>query len=408
MQITDKNAFWNKYSKIQTYPYVCENKNCDVLIIGGGISGALTAYMQQKIGAKVVIVDKNLIGYGATLNQDGMMFGRVNELNTKAYKNVAQKTMDKCNKLLEQALVDIENIICEVLKDEDCKKYINELEFKKMDMLYYSDRITSKMSIYKLFEKIGRENPNVEYLEEDPVICLKTGILIPKAGICINPYVLAEVIFLYLSKKDNVEIYENTKIVSIHNTEESVETLTTNGFKINSSKVILTCGVYAMNFIKNVDFTVNKVFTLVTDKVLELDENYINIIAKDMSGTQLSFTKDKRIILSGEVSKNIDREVNLNKFAKGKFKKLYLLLNRLFDLEDIKVTNCFYANFLDTKDGLPVIDELEELPNVYANIGVGRNGVLYSMIGANMLKDISKKYHVKDMYIFRENRENKT
>lgn len=408
MNIAEGNTFWNNNIKIKKYPYIFEEKNCDVLVIGGGLSGALTAYMQQKTGAKIIVVDKNIIGYGATVSHDGMLFGRIDELDNKQCKNVPLKTLEKCNKLLSQAMIDISNIINEVLKDEDCKKYIDNLGFKKVDMLYFSDRITNKMSMYKLFEKLGHENPNVEYLEEDPIINLKTGILIPESGISINPYVLTEIIFLYLSKKDNVEIYENTKIVGINNVEDNVQCITYNNFKINAKHCIITCGVHAYDFVKNVDFNVNKVFTMVTDVIPSLDDTYINIIAKDVLGMQISFTKDKRIILSGEVSKNIDKEINLNKFARGKYKKLYFTLNKLFNIPDITVTNCFYGNFLDTKDGLPVIDELEELPNVYCNIGCGRNGVLYSMIGANMLRDISKKYHVKDMYIFRENRERKT
>ena len=57
--------------------------------------------------------------------------------------------------------------------------------------------------------------------------------------------------------------------------------------------------------------------------------------------------------------------------------------------------------FLETKDNLPIIDELENLPNVYVNIGIGANGIVYSTIGANMLKDICKEYHTKDMIMFK-------
>ena len=36
-----------------------------------------------------------------------------------------------------------------------------------------------------------------------------------------------------------------------------------------------------------------------------------------------------------------------------------------------------------------IIDELNNMPNVYCNLGVGKNGIIHSMIGARMLKYIS-------------------
>lgn len=400
------NVFWNENVKIlKSYPYVNEDKNCDVLVVGGGIAGALTAYLQSKTGANVIIVDKNIIGYESTLTGDGTFVSTFNFEGNKKQKILPKKTIDKCNNLLKNAMLDIESIIYEILKDDDCKKYINELGLKHTDLLYFSDKITNKMSMYKLFEKLGSENPEVEYLEEDPIINLRTGILIPNEGITLNPYVFTQLIFIYLSKLENVRIYENTKVIDIHNTCDEVCSITYNNFKINSKYVILTSGISVSEYITNIEFNLNKVFTIVTDKINELDETYLNIIAKDENGINISFTKDKRIVLSGEVSRNIDKEVNINKFSSGKYKKLYITLNKLFNLDEVKITNCFYGNYLETKDGLPVIDELEDIPNVYCNVGVGRNGILFSMIGANCLRDISKKYHIKDMYIFRENRD---
>ena len=59
---------------------------------------------------------------------------------------------------------------------------------------------------------------------------------------------------------------------------------------------------------------------------------------------------------------------------------------------------------ISVSEEIKTIDELSKMPNVYCNLSVGRNGMVQSMIGAKMLKDVYKKYHIKDMYLFRENR----
>ena len=412
MDFSQGNLFWNEnIGIIQKYPYVSKDRLCDVLVIGGGISGALTAYMQAKQGVKVIVVDKNILGYGATIATDGILMRRIDVTDNKCLKQLEQKAIDKCNDLCSNGVDDIIKIIEEISKDEDCKKYIDKLQFKQLDLMGYSEKIMSKIPMYKMFEKIGKQNRNAEYLEEDPVINLRTGMVIPNGGAIVNPYLLTQLIFMYLSKKDNVEIYENSCIDKIHPIDDKVECITDNRFKIYSKCAIITTGINALKYMSEEDFIVNKIFTIVTDSVTGLDNNNINVVAKDIASANsiVTFTNDKRIILSGELCKESIKDFDeryMKSFEKGKYKKLYVHLNKLINLPVApKIVSCFYGTYLETKDMLPVIDELYLLPNVYCNVAGGRNGIVFSMIGANMLKNISKKYHVKDMYLFRENRE---
>ncbi len=410
MNVTEGNMFWNEsVGIIKKYPYLSKDRKCDVLVIGGGINGALTAYMQAKQGAKVIVVDKNIIGYGATLQTDGTVETRI-DFNPKITKNLSEKSITKCNNLCKQALQDIQDIINVLKQDEDCKKYVEWLQFKNMDLMYYSDKITNKIGMYKNFERLGKENNQIEYLEQDPLINLRTGIILPNAAAIMNPYVLTQLIFIYLSKRDNVEIYENTEITNITCKDDIVEGVTNNRFKIFAKSIILTNGIHILEYLKEENITLNKTFTLVTERVKDLDENIINLVAKDINipHTTIGFTKDKRIVVCGEDIKQNERMVNdkyFVRFADGKYKKMYLTFKRLINIStDVKVSNCFSGMYLETKDALPIIDEIDNMPNVYCNLNTGKNGIIFSMIGARMLRNVSKQYHEKDMYMFRENR----
>ena len=412
MNVTHGNMFWNeKVGIINKYPYLSKDKRCEVLIIGGGISGALTAFMQAKQGANVIVVDKNVIGYGSTLQTDGTLETRV-DFNSKIGKNIDKKNIDKCNNLCKQALEDIIKIIEEICQDEDCNKYVELLQFRNIDLMYFSERITNKIGMYKQFEKLGRDEKDIEYLEQDPLINLKTGIIFPKCAAVLNPYVLTQLIYIYLNKMDNVEIYENTNITNISIKEELVECITNNRFKIYSNNVILTNGIHMLKYLKEDNIILNKTFTIITETIKELNDEILQVVAKDISfpNTTITFTKDKRLVICGEDTKQNEKMLNdtyFITFANGKYKKMYMTLKRLVNIPDnIKITNCFSGMYLETKDGLPIIDELDNMPNIYCNLGVGKNGIIYSMIGAKMLKDISKQYNVKDMYLFRENRQN--
>ena len=410
MNVTEGKTFFNENVGIlKQYPYLAQNKKCDVLIIGAGISGAITAFVQAKEGANVIVVDKNIVGFGATIENNGMLATRV-DFNNKITKNVSEKNINKCNELCSEAKELLEGIIDEICKDDDLKEYTQNLGFREVDLLMYSDKITSKINMYKTFEKLAKENKEIEYLEQDPLINLRSGIIFKDNGIILNPYLLTELIFMYLSKKENVEIYENTEIININAMDDSAISLTKNRFKIISKNVIITNGIHALKYIKDDKISLNKTFTIVTERVKELDPNVIDIVAKNVAypNTMISFTKDKRIILTGEDIKQNEKLLNEEYFkhiANGKYKKLICELLNLINMNsDIKIANCFYGMYLDTKDGLPIIDEIEDMPNVYLNLGVGKNGIIYSLFGSKMLKDITKRSHIKDMYIFKEKR----
>ena len=91
-----------------------------------GITGALTAYMQAKAGAHVIVVEKNILGYGATLKTDGVFLKEM-DLTCTRKKNIDEGKLNKYNKLCNNAIENILNIISEISEDEECKKYIGLL-----------------------------------------------------------------------------------------------------------------------------------------------------------------------------------------------------------------------------------------------------------------------------------------
>ena len=410
MNIYEGNFLWNMETGIiKKYEYLASNKKCDTLVVGGGITGALTAYMQSKAGAHVIVVDKNILGYGTTLKTDGVLLKEMNVSEIRG-KKIDSAVIGKYNKLCNTAVENILNVISEISEDEECKKYIDLLGLKEMDVMYYSNKITNKYTIYKLFEKLSEKNNKVEYLEQDPLLNLRSAVLIPKEGFVLNPYVLTALIYLYLSKKSNVKIYENTYIEKINSNEDGVECITSNRFKIEAKCVILTSGINALKYLESDNIDVYKQFSIVTERIKDKDSKNMNVIAKNIlsKNTLVTFTKDNRIILSGECVKETERMQDKKYFEyieKGRYKKLYRILNRIIPMTNPpRIVKCFNSRYIETKDNLPVIDETYNLPNVYINMSSGKNGIAGAMIGANMLKDVYKKYHIKDMYLFRENR----
>ena len=91
--------------------------------------------------------------------------------------------------------------------------------------------------------------------------------------------------------------------------------------------------------------------------------------------------------------------------SNDKYKKLNTSMNKLFsNIENIPIEFAFNSTYASTKDGLPYVDEIPNMPNCFCNLGLGSNGIIYSAIGAGMLKNAINGLYTKDMNIFRINR----
>lgn len=56
-----------------SFDKLSSNKKCDVLIVGGGITGISSAYQLINKGLKVILVERNKIGGGITSRTTGKL-----------------------------------------------------------------------------------------------------------------------------------------------------------------------------------------------------------------------------------------------------------------------------------------------------------------------------------------------
>ena len=111
-----QKGFWLNKNKItNVYPYLSKNMECDVIIVGGGICGAITSYFLAKDGFKVAVIEKNIIGYQNTSLSSACITDFVDDLYIKNSKdtkdNIRRKIFDmkkRANALLDEILVDIQ------------------------------------------------------------------------------------------------------------------------------------------------------------------------------------------------------------------------------------------------------------------------------------------------------------
>ncbi len=403
MQITQGDVYWLRNSNInKTYPYITRNETCDVLVIGGGLTGAITAYFLAKEGANVIVAEKNIVGFGCTSGIPATLEYEIGIDLHRLERAIGAIPARKIYNLCLDALNKIEDI------DREFEKNTG---FHRKDSLYFTNKFINKQNMAKEFNARKDAGFNPYFLQNHELINLNSGILTKNSSGVVNPYLFTQELFNYLSDNfDNVKILENTEIIDIDSGYESVECKTNNNFNISAYKVIFASGFDSLKYMPNIPVNVYKNFVIVTTPVENLNKYDVNFTAREATDPyhSIRFTNNNRIIYSGEDAKLTDRlsdEKYLNNFANDKYKRLFGAMKKTFpNLSNVKIDYTFNTTLVNTKDTLPIIDEVPNMPNCFFNLGFGTNGILYSIIGGNMLKDAIKGFYTKDMNMFKIDR----
>lgn len=402
MQLTNGNLYWQKKSKIQkTYPYLTNDTKCDVLVIGGGINGAITAYFLAQEGANVIVAEKNIIGYSMTSASPAILDSSLSSDICRFEKMYGKNNTVRLVKLCSNALDMIEKID---------KKFKKNTGISRQDSLYFTNKFMQKSNMSKEFELKKDIGMNTFFLDSHHTLNLNSGVLSKDGSIVIDPYSFTQGLFDYLSKQENVRIFENTEITSVYPTTDNVVLKTNNNFKIVADNVIFSSDIDSLKYIKTAPVELYKSFTIVTKPLSFLDNVDTNFVARDTAIPShcLRFDNDNRIIFEGESVRLSDKMADLrylSNLSNDKYRKLANSLNKMLSIDtDMQIEYTYNTTYATTKDNLPIIDEIPNMPNCFCNLSFCSNGILYAAIGADMLRNAIKGLYTKDMGMFKIDR----
>lgn len=409
MNLVSGEMVWTNINKIPNkFTYLSDDAECEVVIIGGGVTGAICAYNFAMAGVDTIVVDKNIIGYGSTSASTSIL---QYEIDTDLIGLAGMIGIDDaaaCFKLTENAVYEIEKMINTLGK---------QCGFSLRDCFYYTDSDGDASLLKKEYELRKENGFDVEYIDEKKgkkmfSFPIKAGIYSKRGAGEIDPYSFAHALIEH-SIKHGLKVFENTEIIDINQANNCVELVTKNQFKIKAKKVVFATGFEAKKLIENKTAILTRSFTLVSKPVKNFDGWHKRCIIRDTNNpyTYLRTTSDNRIIIGGEdldlggQHSKIATLTNNDSLAIEKFE---ILSNRLLKLmpkiNNIEIEYRFSGLFGESQDGLPYIGEYEKYPNCYFCLGYGSNGILYATIGAKLIKDLYFGKNSRFLDLFRTNR----
>ncbi|MBS4539528.1 FAD-binding oxidoreductase [Clostridium sp. D2Q-11] len=408
MKLISGDILWSSINEVpKQYPSLVRDIECDVLIIGGGVTGALASYYLSENTFDVVVVEKNIVGYGSTRASTSIL---QYEVDTDLYglsHMIGEKKAVAAFKLCEQGVYDIENIISNL--GDNC-------DFRLNECLYYTQNSSKVSYMKKEYELRKKHGFSVEFLEnknevQGITVPIHAGIYSYKGSAEIDPYRFTHSLISKAIER-GVKVYENTEVKKIKPNFDNVVVETINNFKIKAKKVIIASGYESIEYFNKKLANMFRTFTIVTKPINKLQEMQSITMRDDKDAyTYIRTTGDNRIIIGGDdekIGKETSNMANLSnddKASEVKYNILYEKLKKFYpQFSNMEIDYKFSGIFAVTKDGLPHIGEKKDMPNCYFIMSYGSNGILYSTIGAKLLTDLFSGNKRKELEIFRYDR----
>ena len=141
------NSIWEEYLS-SNYEKLNKNTECDILIIGGGIAGILTAYYLKDSNLNITLVDRNKLLSGITSKMTAKVTILQDILTKISDKNICKYIESQLDglKLLKENINEL-NIECDFYKNDSylyTTKNNNINKIKKLEHLFNKLNISIK------------------------------------------------------------------------------------------------------------------------------------------------------------------------------------------------------------------------------------------------------------------------
>lgn len=349
-------SIWSNYLNNNDIKVIDEDKNVDIVIIGGGITGLSIAYSFLNDNYKVCLLEKNIIGSGITSKstakitylQDGI-YEKINKIRNyecaKLYYEFQREAIDK---IID--IIDSNNI--------DCDK-------QESDSYLFTFSNTKKLDKEK--ELLTSFGCNVE-----SITILPDGLKGKRGIKCGETYTFNPIKYLNGLKeiiKDKIPIYENSCVKKIIKNKDYY-LVRSNNHTIKTKYVIL-CTHYPYFL-----------FPYLMPLKCSLEKSYIALIKDDSNNNFQAITNELPTLSI--------------RYVKDKYKLILINSNNLaYSQNDadnfkklIKLKPEYVWSNIDiiTKDYLPYIGEIDN--NLYIATGYNTWGMTNSMVACSVIHDL--------------------
>ena len=385
-----EESLWISGTKKTNYQTLEKDEKADVCVIGGGIVGAITAYLLTKKGLNVIVLEKDKLCMGVTANstakltsQHGLFYKYLYDEYGADFAKLYLESNENGIKLAEE-IIQNENIDC---------------DFEKKDSYVFATTITELEKVKKELNTLNKLGFDAEYVEkiEIPADNVLGAIKFKnQAQFNARKYTLQ-----LFEKTSNLgaKIYENSKVEKIEKMGENYS-ISVGKNEVTAKYVVIATHYPIKNF-PGVYFSKiyqDKTYVIAVDigeNKKTIDGMFIQSCEPVISFRTAKYNEKELLIVAGSGhktgqpnSKIEDNFINLENYIKKYYPNSKIMFK--WSTED-----CI------TLDKIPYIGKFSNLlSNMYVATGFKKWGMSTSHVAGKIITDLilNNKNKYADIY----------
>ncbi|MFB2120993.1 NAD(P)/FAD-dependent oxidoreductase [Parapedobacter sp. 2B3] len=379
-----KNQLFNYHHPLK------EACTVDVAIIGSGITGALVAHELCLAGISCAVFDKRTIATGSTGASTAQLQYEIDVPLSAMIDKVGESASVTAYHASLQSITDLEQVF------ESTGVHPN---FKRVSSLFLASNQSGFRLLEREYEVRRRHNLPVSFLHADALLAAHRieapGALKNTAAAQMDSYSAATGLLKYHRKKSDLLLFSHTEIVSYQERKGGYELLTGEGIPISCKYVVVAAGFEAGQFLPKQVMDLISTYALISQPVQpsQLWPERSLIWETATPYFYMRTTSDNRMMVGGEdvPFRNPERR---DRLLRWKIKRLERKFREVYPEIPFVVDMAWCGTFSSTKDGLPFIGPWPGKKRMHFALGYGGNGITFSMIAAQVIKN--KLVGVKD------------
>jgi glycine/D-amino acid oxidase-like deaminating enzyme len=374
-------------------PALNESIDCDIAIVGAGITSALVADSLIATGKRIVVLDARDVAQGSTAASTALLQYEIDTHLTELVEMLGAKPAMQAYRACAESFSLLEKRFPELLP---------QANYERRASLYVA---SDEHAVGKLrAELAARRNIGLacEWLEADDLQrrfgCRRPGGILSALGAQVDPFRLARALFAGCARH-GVRMFARTKVTEIVAESTAMQVRTEAGHTVTAAHVVVCAGYESLQFLERDVAEVNNTFALVTEPLAKRE--WIDTLPLVWESARpylyMRGTPDGRLLVGGAdvPFKNAAARDLLLPRQVAKLQEQY---EDLMGAGLPPVAHAWAGSFAETRDGLPYIGRVPGMDaRLQFALCYGGNGITYSVQAGDMIRaGIEGRAHALD------------
>jgi glycine/D-amino acid oxidase-like deaminating enzyme len=365
------------------YPSLDTDVRCDAVVLGGGVSGALAALHLAEAGVDTVVVDRGDVGHGSTAGSTSLLQYEIDEPLHRLARLHGLDAAERCYRRCRDAVDGIERLVkrlrlaCDFERKQSLLLASSRAHLPGLRLEFAARTAAGFKVSWWDQARLGRESA----LEH-------AGAILSRDAAQLDAYAFTHGV-LAAAAKAGARVFDRTRVTRKKIHGRGVELRTPGGACVRARHLVIATGYEADALLPVATTQLRSTYALVTEPVANFEgwpAARCLIWETADPYVYLRTTGDRRIIIGG-YDEDFQDPRRRDRLLPRKTAMLKRRLRQLFPAIPFDVAYSWAGTFARTPDGLPYIGRHPGIPRTWLALGYGGNGITFSLIAAEVIRD---------------------